>query len=99
MPRPARPLPLSRADLSEVRAIFTDFDGTLTTGDVLRSETVAALHALREAGLRVVLVSGRPAGWGECWARTLPVDGVIVENGGLYFARGSSGLKRIYAQP
>jgi HAD superfamily hydrolase (TIGR01484 family) len=101
---PATPLPppgpLEAADLSQLEAVFTDVDGTLTTDGHLRSSTLAAIEALVGAGVRVVLVSGRPAGWGECWARTLPVDGVIVENGGVYFARGAKGrVKKVYALP
>jgi HAD superfamily hydrolase (TIGR01484 family) len=82
-----------------VASVFTDVDGTLTTSHKLRSQTIRAIEELSAAGLRVVLVSGRPAGWGEAWARTLPVDGVIVENGGLFFVRGASGaLRRVYAE-
>jgi HAD superfamily hydrolase (TIGR01484 family) len=93
------PQPLSAADLSRVESVYTDVDGTLTTSHKLRSQTIQALERLSEAGLKVVLVSGRPAGWGEAWARTLPVDGVIVENGGLFFVRGASGaLRRVYAE-
>ncbi len=99
------PRPLAEADLSSVQAVFTDVDGTLTSGGKLESTTIRALEELSEAGLRVVLVSGRPAGWGECWARNLPVDGVIVENGGLYFARDpkdprgeKAPLRKVYAQ-
>ena len=99
MATPATPRPLRAAELGFVRALLTDVDGTLTTGGLLLGSTVEALHALREAGLRVVLVSGRPAGWGECWARTLPVDGVIVENGGLSFVKRRDGLAKVYAQP
>lgn len=90
---------LAEADLSGVTAVFTDVDGTLTTSGKLKSSTVRALERLSDAGIRCVLVSGRPAGWGECWARNLPVDGVIVENGGLYFARRSSGIEKVYIQP
>ena len=93
------PRPLEEADLSRVESVYTDVDGTLTTGHKLRSQTLRALESLSEAGLRVVLVSGRPAGWGEAWARTLPVDGVIVENGGLFFFRRAAGaLRRVYAE-
>lgn len=93
------PTPLMAADFSRVQAIFTDVDGTLTTSSLIESSTTRALELLRESGLRVVLVTGRPAGWGECWARSLPVDGVIVENGGLYFARTQDGtLKKVYTQ-
>jgi HAD superfamily hydrolase (TIGR01484 family) len=93
------PRPLIEADFHRVEAVFTDVDGTLTSADKLRSGTVRAIEELQAAGVRVVLVSGRPAGWGECWARTLPVDGVIVENGGLYYARRKGQLRKEYAQP
>lgn len=93
------PEPLSRADLSRVQTVFADVDGTLTTEGLLESSTIRAMEVLREADLKLVLVSGRPAGWGECWARSLPVDGVIVENGALYFAREPDGsLRKVYAQ-
>ena len=94
------PRPLAAADLGRVKAIFADVDGTLTTRDRLESRTIAALEALAADGVRVVLVSGRPAGWGECWLRQLPVAGVIVENGGLYFARDRAGrVRKVYPQP
>jgi HAD superfamily hydrolase (TIGR01484 family) len=93
------PESLESADLSRVEAVFTDVDGTLTTKTVIESATIRSLEKLRAAGIRVVLVSGRPAGWGECWVRTLPVNGVIVENGGLYFTRDPDGaIRKVYAQ-
>ena len=93
------PAPLASADFSRVQAVFADVDGTLTTEALLESSTLRALELLREAGIRVVLVSGRAAGWGDCWVRMLPVEGVVVENGGLYFARTQEGhLKKVYAQ-
>lgn len=93
------PLPLSRADLSKVRAVFTDVDGTLTTRGLLNSGALRAIEWLVAHHVKVVLVSGRPSGWGECWARELPVAGVIVENGGLYYARKNHRLERVYAEP
>ncbi|WP_233588075.1 HAD-IIB family hydrolase [Corallococcus sp. CA049B] len=94
------PRPLRQADLSGVQGVFTDVDGTLTTGHKLRSQTVRSLEQLSASGLRVVLVSGRPAGWGEAWARQLPVDGVVVENGGLFFLKGARGkLRKVYLEP
>ncbi len=90
--------PLEQADLRRVRAVFTDVDGTLTTGGQLHSSTLGAIETLVASGVDVVLVSGRPSGWGECWARQLPVAGVIVENGGLYFARERNGsISKTYA--
>jgi len=92
--------PLREADLSRVEAVFTDVDGTLTTAGRLRSSTVGVMERLDRAGVPVVLVTGRPAGFAEAWARTLPVAGVIAENGGLAIrldARGA--LRKIYARP
>lgn len=90
--------PLAKADLRGVEAVFSDVDGTLTSAGRLKSSTLAAIEALVAGGIRVVLVSGRPAGWGEAWARELPVNGVIVENGGLYFVWRRSRLHRVYAE-
>lgn len=93
------PKPLAQADLSRVDAVFTDVDGTLTTHDRLTSDVLRAIERLAVKGVKVVLVSGRPAGWGECWARQLPVAGVIVENGALAFVPKGRRLQRLYSQP
>ena len=61
--------PLAEADLSGVEAVFSDVDGTLTTAGRLHASTLGAIEALVKGGVKVVLVSGRPAGWGEAWAR------------------------------
>lgn len=86
-----------RSQLAALRGLLTDFDGTLTTDGRLAAETYAALSELKEAGLFVAVVTGRPAGWGELVARTWPVDACIVENGGLTFIRDGAGrLQRRY---
>jgi HAD superfamily hydrolase (TIGR01484 family) len=43
------------------------------------------MERLRRAGLRLILITGRPAGWCDHIARMWPVDGVIGENGAFYF--------------
>jgi HAD superfamily hydrolase (TIGR01484 family) len=90
--------PLAKADLSHVTTVFTDVDGTLTVDGRLTSATVRSLESLTASGVDVVLVSGRSSGWGECWARQLPVAGVIVENGGLHYAHRKGALRKVYAQ-
>lgn len=92
-------LPLAKADLTSVEAIFTDVDGTLTTDGKISSVTLLALEKLQAHQVKVVLVSGRPAGWGEAWVRQWPVAGAIMENGGLHFAWRGSRLAKAYAQP
>lgn len=99
MPRPKPTLsPLHDADLSKVEAVFTDVDGTLTTRGHLAASTLRALEWLAIHEVPVVLVSGRPSGWGECWARQWPVAGVIVENGGLHYAWRKGRLVKVYAE-
>ncbi len=90
--------PLFDADLSRVQAVFTDVDGTLTTKGTLGSVTLRALEWLSSHRVEVVLVSGRPSGWGECWARQLPVAAVIVENGGVTYVKDGHRLRKWYAE-
>jgi HAD superfamily hydrolase (TIGR01484 family) len=86
MPQPMRPLSLMPPPVAAgIHTVFSDIDDTLTTDGRLTVEPYAALAALREAGLRVVLVTGRPAGWCDHIARMWPVDAVIGENGAFYF--------------
>lgn len=70
---------------ASIDTLFTDIDDTLTTDGALRADTYAALERVRRAGLRLVLVTGRPAGWCDQIARLWPVDGIIGENGALYY--------------
>ncbi len=64
--------------------VLSDIDDTLTTEGRLPPVAYSALDALQCAGLRVILVTGRPAGWCDHIARMWPVDGVIGENGAFY---------------
>jgi len=66
-----------------IDGLLTDLDDTLTTGGLLTASAYAALWALARAGLRVVPVTGRPAGWAHMILRTWPVDAVVAESGGL----------------
>jgi HAD superfamily hydrolase (TIGR01484 family) len=65
--------------------VLTDIDGTLTTHGRLPAVAYGALERLRAAGLIVVPVTGRPAGWCDHVARLWPVDGVVGENGAFSF--------------
>lgn len=64
-----------------------DLDDTFLSHGSLTLEAYEALHDLRDAGLKLAVVTGRPQGWGEVVARQWPVDGVVVENGALYLRR------------
>jgi HAD superfamily hydrolase (TIGR01484 family) len=75
----------SKAKRARVQLLLTDIDDTLTDHGRLPAESYLALQRLRQAGLTVIPVTGRPAGWCDLIARQWPVDGVIGENGALYF--------------
>jgi len=68
-----------------VRAVLADIDDTLTTHGRLQAVAYSALERLREAGLLVIPVTGRPAGWCDHIARLWPVDAVVGENGAFWF--------------
>ena len=57
--------PVTELDAGGVRAVLLDIDDTLTTDGRLTAQAYAALERLQRAGLRVVPVTGRPAGWCE----------------------------------
>lgn len=83
--------PLSMHEMTgPVRALFSDVDGTLTTHGRIEPETYAALAALEAAGVAVVLVTGRPAGWGQALLSLMPITAVVTENGGVTFVRASA---------
>ncbi|MGI5868052.1 MAG: HAD-IIB family hydrolase [Kiritimatiellia bacterium] len=81
-----------------MRLLFCDIDDTMTTDGFLPREAFNALWDAHEAGLRVVPVTGRPAGWCDHIARMWPIDGVIGENGAFYFRRVKFGIRRIHSQ-
>jgi HAD superfamily hydrolase (TIGR01484 family) len=68
-----------------VRYFLMDIDDTLTMQGKLLSSSYSALWKLKDAGLKVIPVTGRPAGWCDLIAREWPVDGVVGENGALAF--------------
>jgi HAD superfamily hydrolase (TIGR01484 family) len=77
-------LPLAAWPVEERRQIvgvFTDIDDTLTTCGSITPDALAALGALKAAGLHVIPITGRPVGWSEPFARTWPVDAIVAENG------------------
>lgn len=84
--------------LAEVTTLFSDIDDTISTDGKIRRIAYNALWDAQEAGLRVIPVTGRPAGWCDHIARMWPVEAVIGENGGLCFRMTPTGMERIYVQ-
>ena len=63
--------------------VMTDIDDTVTTDGQLPADAYTMLERLTEAGLLVVPITGRPAGWCDMIARFWPVAGIVGENGAL----------------
>jgi len=68
-----------------VRGVLFDIDDTLTTAGRLTADAYCAMERLLGAGLAVVPITGRPAGWCDHIARMWPVSAVVGENGAFYF--------------
>ncbi len=84
---------------SKIEGVLTDIDDTLTTEGHLTAAAYTALERLHAAGLKVIPVTGRPAGWCDHIARMWPVDGVVGENGAFwmrYDARAKK-LRTVFA--
>lgn len=81
-----------------IRFLLTDIDDTMTTDGQLSAEAYAALFKLQRAGIKVIPITGRPAGWCEMIARFWPVAGVVGENGGFYFHYTDKKMHRWFSQ-
>lgn len=90
--------PLSAFTSKSVRVLLTDIDGTLTDNGRLPSRSYDAIQKLTDSGIKVIPVTGRPAGWCELIARLWPVHGVVGENGAFYFRHDGSKMVRHFVR-
>jgi len=65
--------------------VFFDIDDTFTTRGKIPAASFDALWKLKDAGIKLVPITGRPGGWCDHIVRMWPVDGVVGENGAFYF--------------
>jgi HAD superfamily hydrolase (TIGR01484 family) len=79
---------------TKIKILLTDIDDTLTDEGLLGPEAYQALWQLHRAGVQVIPITGRPAGWCEMIARQWPVHGVVGENGGFYFRYADKKMRR-----
>ena len=91
-------LPLHRL-VGAVRTLFSDVDGTLTSHGRIESATLEWLEKLASARIEIILVTGRPAGWGQALMAMTPARAIVTENGGVTFVRRGARLDKIYGIP
>lgn len=72
--------------VKNIRLIATDMDGTLTQSGKFTCRLLQTLTDLARAGIPVLVVTGRSAGWVEGIVSYLPVQGAIAENGGIFYS-------------
>jgi len=78
--------------------VLFDVDDTVTWEGKIVPEAMLAMRAGQASGLRMVPVTGRPGGWVDHIARMWPVDGVVGENGGLWFWMDDGKMHRRFSQ-
>lgn len=83
--RPLATLPATQ--LARLHGVLTDIDDTLTQDGAIAPAALAALQQLAAAGVPVVAITGRPAGWSEPFALAWPVAAIVAENGAVMLRR------------
>ena len=90
-----RPLvELPPTTLAALRGVLTDIDDTLTRDGAIEPAALAALHRLAAAGVPVIAITGRSAGWSEGFALAWPLAALVAENGAVMLRRSARGLQR-----
>ena len=77
--------PIDNHHWQNISTIATDMDGTLTHSEQFDAKMFQALTELSQAGIDVLVTTGRSAGWVQAIATYLPVVGAMAENGGLLY--------------
>ncbi len=81
-----KPLKALSPDIaSKIGYVLCDLDDTLSLNGRLPAASYGGLEQLAQAGKKIIVVTGRPAGWCDMIARFWPVEGVVGENGAFYF--------------
>ena len=98
-PRPLADWPLEKR--AALVGVMTDIDDTLTTEGAITPDALAALGALRAAGLHRIAITGRPVGWSLAFAAHWPLDALVAENGAVALipvlqTDGSMQVRRLY---
>lgn len=76
---------LSKAEALALKGVLFDLDDTLLDHTHLSRAAYDALFRLRESGLGLIALTGRPASWAELIVRMWPVDAAIAENGSVAY--------------
>jgi HAD superfamily hydrolase (TIGR01484 family) len=76
---------MSPTEAARLRGLLFDLDDTFLDHGRLTLPAYEALARLASAGLRLGIITGRPAGYGHVLLRQWPIDFAVTENGGVAF--------------
>lgn len=90
---------MPRRSAAAIDVVLLDIDDTLTSNGRIVGSAFQGLEDLYAAGMFIVPVTGRPAGWCDLIARQWPVNGVVGENGAFYYSYDlkARSMNRVYA--
>ncbi|MEL7039155.1 MAG: HAD family hydrolase [Cyanobacteria bacterium J06592_8] len=77
---------IAKTLVENIHLIASDVDGTLTQQGKFTPKLITAFETLTQVGIKIILITGRSAGWVQALNHYLPVDGAIAENGGLFYS-------------
>ncbi len=83
-----------KQDLANIDYVFSDVDDTITTHARVTARVLAAMESLAAAGVKLVPVTGRPAGWCHGLSRAWPIAGIVAENGAAAFWINARGVQQ-----
>jgi HAD superfamily hydrolase (TIGR01484 family) len=86
---------ISNAAKKGIRFVLTDIDDTLTHNGRLPALAYESMERLKQADIKVIPITGRPAGWCDHFARMWPIDALVGENGAFYFRYDESSKKML----
>lgn len=78
---------MSPAEAAPLRGLLFDLDDTFLDHGQLTLPAYEALVRLASSGLRLGIVTGRPAGFGHVLLGQWPIDFAVTENGGVAFVK------------
>lgn len=77
----------SEEEQKRIKYVISDVDDTITSNGQLSLFALEALYNLKLKEKNIFLVTGGSYGWGDCYMRQWPVDGVLAESGAVLFVR------------
>ncbi|OYW30761.1 MAG: haloacid dehalogenase [Chthoniobacter sp. 12-60-6] len=91
---------MSQTSLPPLRALATDYDGTLAHNGTVTATTLQALHRFKESGNRLIMVSGRE--FNDLLA-TFPEIGIfdlaVLENGAVLYDPATGATEALVPPP